>query len=268
MQTFILKFSDRMPIIIGMNEQSSKLRFGLNVASNADDTTMVPSTKRAKFDDEALAGSDAENSTFAVLDGNIFMVMCDDAPDKTWQSIGLAPVPKCTGIYTSMLSSPPCTMFSIANSDVDVAYRADLISDIVKKSNELHLGARLAQDVKHAWLWLRPGKAVQVLLAFSDDALIWSSLQNIHEIETATRAHGKFSAYADNSAWEVTFHFKGLDDKAQTSKLRQLCGPNVNGLTFSCTVGGRTGNILYEDAVEDHHFCSIKAWAVCAVRFK
>jgi hypothetical protein len=63
MQTFVLKFSDRMPIIIGMNEQSSKLRFGLKVASNADDTAMVPSTKRAKFDDEALAGTDAENST-------------------------------------------------------------------------------------------------------------------------------------------------------------------------------------------------------------
>ena len=74
MQTFILKFSDRMPIIIGMNEQSSKRRFALNVANN-----------------EALADTDAENSYFSVLDGNIFMVdrlwMCHPAPDKRWQTI-------------------------------------------------------------------------------------------------------------------------------------------------------------------------------------
>ena len=256
-QRWIVQFSGSMPKDVEVDHGSGTLR---ELLQEHEESGSEPQAKKRKLDKALRTGS------FTAVGDNVSIAM--KGVDDIWRISMVERVLNCTGIYVSTPQTPFCVLVSRA-SNLDEAFRATIVQNVIKKSNELYPGKQQGMDAKKAWLWLRPGKGqLQVLVALQDNTLIWSSFNSDGEFKDVSPANGMFTEDKANGTWEVTFNWKGKIDNMKRHKLRHLPSSSADDLIFSYTVGGQTRKIEYKDAETWSEFRAMECWAAFAVEFR
>ena len=270
--TFVLKLPNAAPVLVGFNFDTHCVRLAQTPALDAQSPDEERRTKMPRFELKLAAVDDVDslNDCFWIFNNNIILVH-HSAP-KGLTTTGFQPV-GFFGLYTASSGSIMFRQDTVANDQLNSEYGEDirnmLIRNVVYKSAEAAGIDVHSILIKHAFMWLHPKRAAQVLLVTESHEMIWASLDGGTSVKEASRPHGFFEPMADGVTWSVTFHFKAELDKMMTTTLRHMAqGPPEHDLSFHCTVAGAHKCIKWNDVQLADTWGQVSDWAACAVKFK